>query len=256
MGYADRPRYFWVLLVAALAVLAGGCPGKKSKYPLCGTDKDCKEGEYCVEKECKKCGDDSHCGAGQSCEDGACVTAKNACVTDDDCGDDKVCKDNRCVACESDGECGPGGKCNAGACERPKKCSVDEDCEDDEDCLNGRCQKPWQGGNDADATCKLETVYFGFDEWTIAADQRDLVSANGECIRKEGERGVYLQGHTDESGTEEYNIALSERRANAVADFLARLGLDPARMSIVPMGEAQPSGQGDDRDRRVEFNWK
>jgi outer membrane protein OmpA-like peptidoglycan-associated protein len=63
-------------------------------------------------------------------------------------------------------------------------------------------------------------------------------------------------GHTDASGTDEYNIALSERRAQTVADYLARLGVDPAKLQVVPKGETDPSGQGDDKDRRVEFQWR
>ena len=67
---------------------------------------------------------------------------------------------------------------------------------------------------------------------------------------------MFLFGHTDTSGTEEYNIALSERRAQSVADYLSRLGSDPAKMQVVPKGETEPTGLGDDKDRRVEFNWR
>ena len=63
-------------------------------------------------------------------------------------------------------------------------------------------------------------------------------------------------GHTDPSGTDEYNIALSERRAQTVADYLARLGIDPARLQVVPKGETEPTWLGDDKDRRVEFQWR
>ena len=52
------------------------------------------------------------------------------------------------------------------------------------------------------------------------------------------------------------HIALSERRAQAVADYMARLGTDPARMQVVPKGETEPTGLGDDKDRRVEFKWR
>jgi len=70
------------------------------------------------------------------------------------------------------------------------------------------------------------------------------------------DKGVLVIGHTDTSGTEEYNIALSERRAQQVADYLARLGTDPAKLQVVPKGETEPTGNGDDKDRRVEFKWR
>ena len=134
-----------------------------------------------------------------------------------------------------------------------KACSVDEDCEDDEDCVDGFCQKPWAGGNDG--TCSLDTVYFGFDEATIAESERDRLAANATCIGKNPGKSVYVEGHTDATGTDEYNIALSERRARSVADFLARLGVDPAILDVVGKGEAELSGMGDDKDRRVEFQF-
>ena len=70
------------------------------------------------------------------------------------------------------------------------------------------------------------------------------------------ESSVFVFGHTDTSGTEEYNIALSERRAQSAADYLSRLGADPAKMQVVPKGETEPSGLGDDKDRRVELKWR
>ncbi|KAB2895986.1 MAG: OmpA family protein, partial [Kofleriaceae bacterium] len=75
-------------------------------------------------------------------------------------------------------------------------------------------------------------------------------------IEKTAAKTVMLIGHTDQTGTDEYNIALSERRAQTVADYLARLGTDPARLHVVPKGESELTGNGDDKDRRVEFQWK
>ncbi|MCA9676306.1 MAG: OmpA family protein [Kofleriaceae bacterium] len=245
-----------VLLIALGALVASlalaGCPKKKPKTAACDSSADCTDGLVCVDKTCQQCGSDADCGDGMKCEAGACV-AKPECVKDTDCADGKVCQAGKCQACSGDNECGPGGKCNAGACERAKACSVDEDCEDDEDCVDGFCQKPWAGGNDG--TCSLDTVYFGFDEATIAESERDRLAANATCIGKNPGKSVYVEGHTDATGTDEYNIALSERRARSVADFLARLGVDPAILDVVGKGEAELSGMGDDKDRRVEFQF-
>ncbi len=245
-------------LLAGLAIaLLTGCPDKKPKYPNCASEKDCKDGQKCVNKKCVECAKNADCGEGQECKKGSCIAAGDACETEADCADGEVCKNGTCQACESNGECGPGGKCNEGSCERPKACKVDEDCEDDEDCIDGRCQRPWQGDAPDNLSCELKTIPFQFNEAAIPDAARDLLNEVAECIQQAPEdRGVYIVGHADESGTEEYNIALSERRARAVADYLARLGIDPARFRIVPKGEAEPTGQSPEADRRVEFEWR
>jgi peptidoglycan-associated lipoprotein len=247
-----------MLCVGALSVVTGaallsGCPDKKAKYPVCDGDKDCKGGEHCVAKKCQQCGEDSHCPDGETCKDGACVAKKDACTDDDQCGDG-VCKNGACTKCESNDECGPGGKCNAGVCDRPKKCSVNEDCADDEDCVDGRCRQPWN--ETTEDVCEIAVVYFDYDSSAVPPAGRETLADAVECIKKQGDRNLYIIGHTDESGTDEYNIALSERRASAVADYLARLGIDPARFNIIPKGETEPSGKGDAQDRRVEFEWR
>lgn len=244
-------------MVGLWVCLATGCPDKKSKYPACEGDKDCKEGQHCVNKMCVECGEDSHCPEGQTCVNGGCQETKGMCTSDEQCEEGQVCKDGRCSACTTNTECGPGGKCQSGVCERPKACNVDEDCADDEDCIEGRCQKPWQSEAPPDVTCELATVPFEFDKAVIAPEYRDMLNETAECIRKApAERGVSIYGHADESGTEEYNIALSERRARAVADYLARLGVDPARLYVIPKGETEPTGRGPEADRRVEFDWR
>jgi peptidoglycan-associated lipoprotein len=154
-----------------------------------------------------------------------------------------------------DSDCGVGGTCEAGACKRATACTKNEDCADDEDCVSGYCRRATLGSN-VDAPCTLATVYFGFDESSIQASERDRLDGNAQCIEQVNGKSVYLVGHTDTSGTEEYNIALSERRAQSVADYLARLGTDPARMQVVPKGETEPTGLGDDKDRRCEFLWR
>lgn len=255
---STRRRHGLPLVAAALLALLAACPDKKPEDSTCKGDADCPEGLHCVNQQCLACGDDSHCPDGQVCEAGACVApSEPMCTSDDECPAGQACLDGTCRPCASDGECGPGGKCNQGACERAKACEQDTDCADDEDCIDGHCQKPWLGDVPEDLTCELATVYFDFDEAGIRDDSRDLLAANAECLRQAPEdRGVYIVGHTDQSGTEEYNVALSERRARTVADYLARLGIDPARFQVLAKGEGEPTGQGDDQDRRVELEWR
>ena len=242
----------WKVCLVAAAALLVAC-GSKPKGPGCKTDKDCKAPLVCGDNKCVECNEDSQCSGGKRCSAHACV-AKAECTSDDQCPAGKVCQAGQCKACASDAECGPGGSCQAGACKKAKKCAKDDECADDEDCVGGYCQKGSKtAGNDA--TCQLQTVYFAFDQSGIEASERDRLDSNAQCIGKNKGKNVFLVGHTDTSGTEEYNIALSERRAQAVADYLARLGTDPARMQVVPKGETEPTGLGDDKDRRVEFQW-
>jgi len=228
--------------------------GDKSKGPSCKADKDCKEGLHCAANKCVECAEDSQCGNGKRCVANACVIAPE-CERDNQCPAGKVCQAGACKPCATDNECGPGGTCSAGACKRAKTCSKDEECADDEDCKNGFCLKANQTGTPAGVTCQLQTVYFGFDDSTIQASERPRLEQNAQCLEKTKGKSIYLVGHTDSSGTEEYNIALSERRAQSVADYMARLGSDPARMQVVPKGETEPTGLGDDKDRRCEFQW-
>lgn len=260
MDSRARPRLGAVVIAAAsLAccfVLAGACTDKKPKTPACKTNKDCTTPQVCVENKCVQCAADSDCPKGEHCDakTSAC-SAQNECERDDQCALGKVCQAGACKACASDGECGPGGKCNAGACTKGNKCTQDKDCADDEDCKAGACVKANASVTPSDASCPLQTVYFGFDDSSVNPSERDRLDQDAACIEKTKGKSVYLSGHTDTSGTEEYNIALSERRAQSVADYLARLGTDPARMQVVPKGETQPTGLGDDKDRRVELQW-
>ena len=248
--------YVGAILVAACALVLGftiSC-GDTSKKPGCKADKDCKSPLVCASNKCVECAEDSQCPKGKRCDANACVT-KPECTKDDQCPAGKVCQAGKCKPCALDNECGVGGTCDNGACKRANKCTKDDECKDDEDCKDGFCRKVGAVTTPPGA-CPLATVYFAFDDSSIQASERDRLDANAQCIEKTKGKSVYLFGHTDTSGTEEYNIALSERRAQSVADYLSRLGTDPARLQVVPKGETEPTGMGDDKDRRCDFQWK
>ncbi|HWO20850.1 MAG TPA: OmpA family protein [Kofleriaceae bacterium] len=249
-----HPALLFAVLAAAIGLFAAGCGSEAKKPGSCKADKDCKTGQVCSENKCVECTKDAQCPAGKRCSANACV-ATAECTKDSECTGGKVCQAGKCKTCAADSECGPGGSCQAGACKRASACTKDEDCADDEDCVGGFCKKAGASSG-ADATCSLATVYFGFDQATIMESERNRLDQNAQCIEKTKGKQVLLIGHTDTSGTEEYNIALSERRAQSVADFLARLGADPARLQVVPKGETEPTGLGDDKDRRCEFQWR
>jgi len=104
----------------------------------------------------------------------------------------------------------------------------------------------------------LETVfYFDFDESVIKPEERALLTAHAEQL-KANPHSVRLEGHADERGTREYNMALGERRANAVRDYLVLQGVDPSLIETVSYGEEQPAAYGSDEqawslNRRVEL---
>jgi peptidoglycan-associated lipoprotein len=181
-----------------------------------------------------------------------------ACQSDADCPAGGVCKDGVCAPCVSDGECGDGKTCKEGKCLGPGACSSDEECADDEDCVDGVCK---HAGREAppDVGCKLEPVFFAFDGTSIDDGAKTTLNQDAECVKSVADRGIMVVGHTDPRGTEEYNVALSEKRAQSVGDYLARLGIDPARFHYVPKGETEAIGTDDaswSQDRRVELEWQ
>jgi peptidoglycan-associated lipoprotein len=243
--------------LAAVCLILTGCPDKKPKYPTCKSDKDCRLGERCVNQKCVQCADDGDCGPGETCQANACVRRDGWCATDADCPDHKICRDNECIACTSDDEC-EGGTCVDGACLKPGECVKDEHCQDDEDCVDGRCKRAGLGGAQPKLDCELETVYFAFDSATIREEFRVVLERNAKCVNSHNGE-LYVIGHTDPRGTDEYNVALSDGRARTVADFLANLGVDPGRFHVVPRGEADAQGTDEQtwtKDRRVSFEWK
>ena len=105
----------------------------------------------------------------------------------------------------------------------------------------------------------LAPVYFDTDQALIRTDARRPLKARAETIRQHPEWGVVtIQGHCDERGTDEYNIALGERRAAAVKRYLVDLGVPDSRLETVTYGESRPTVRGHDEiswryNRRSEF---
>ncbi|MEC6795774.1 peptidoglycan-associated lipoprotein Pal [Photobacterium sp. S4TG1] len=85
-----------------------------------------------------------------------------------------------------------------------------------------------------------QTVFFKFDNAEIQPAYQNMLEAHAEYLRNHPNTKVVVQGHADERGTPEYNIALGERRATAVAQYLQALGVSANQMSIVSYGEEKP----------------
>jgi len=95
----------------------------------------------------------------------------------------------------------------------------------------------------AQRPCEWQTVYFAFDSAELDGTARVKIQDAAECIRgQKPDVSLLLTGACDPRGTEEYNIALGERRAAAVRDYMRSLGLDSSRMSIASVGEEMATG--------------
>ena len=110
---------------------------------------------------------------------------------------------------------------------------------------------------DRSAAAVGNVFYFEFDSSTLTSDARQALDAHINLLRG-SDRSVRLEGHTDERGTREYNMALGERRANAVRDYMAGSGIANYRVETVSYGEEQPVGYGSGesnwaQNRRVEL---
>lgn len=105
---------------------------------------------------------------------------------------------------------------------------------------------------------KLQTVYFDYDKSDIKADQRSSISQNADILAKYKTLTVLIEGNCDERGTDEYNMALGERRADSVKRFLADYGIDSSRISTISYGEKKPVATGHSeeawsKNRRADF---
>ncbi|MCS6913880.1 MAG: OmpA family protein [Myxococcales bacterium] len=254
------------LVLTVLWLLLSAQPGCKPEYPKCDKDAHCpgnKENkEFCVDGTCQQCRPGrSDCPEGRQCKSGRCEAIPGWCQKNEDCAT-RLCVNNRCTGCQTDAQCA-GGRCDRGSCvaESRTRCSSNDDCAESEDCVGGFCVPAGPRANRyaAKAPCELETVYFDFNEAVLSAEATALVDKNVECVKRAPQRGVVLIGHTDPRGTEEYNLALSERRAQAVKERMVRLGTPAHQLTTLPRGEIDATGTDETgwaRDRRVESQWR
>jgi peptidoglycan-associated lipoprotein len=103
-----------------------------------------------------------------------------------------------------------------------------------------------------------EQIYFDFDQSDLRSEAREVLSRKAEILREYPDIRVRIEGHCDERGTVEYNLALGERRAEAARAYLIDLGIDPDRLTTVSYGEERPAVEGQNeaawsQNRRDEF---
>jgi peptidoglycan-associated lipoprotein len=86
----------------------------------------------------------------------------------------------------------------------------------------------------------LKDIYFDFDRADLRADAREILKANADWLKKYPAATVQIEGHCDERGTAEYNLALGAKRAQTAKDFLVTLGIPEQRLSTVSYGQELP----------------
>jgi peptidoglycan-associated lipoprotein len=206
-------------LAVALALGAGSFfGGCGPTYPNCDNDEQCHEGEFCINGHCEDCRDDSQCSTGQMCENHACVPIPGWCNSDADCPADQMCQRNHCVP-------------------RPVAEPVDT------------TPPPPQ-------ECQLQAAYFAFDESTLDESARSALQADVNCMHERNITSIQVTGMCDPRGTEEYNMALGDRRARTTRDQLQRLGVERRAMTTRSVGEEMATGSdeyGWSRDRRADI---
>ncbi|WP_432822507.1 peptidoglycan-associated lipoprotein Pal [Trichloromonas sp.] len=104
----------------------------------------------------------------------------------------------------------------------------------------------------------LNRIYFEFDQFTLSAEARDILASNVAYMKANPGLRVRIEGHCDERGSDEYNLALGERRASATKSYMVSLGIEPSRLSIISYGEEMPLDPGNSdsawsKNRRAEF---
>lgn len=86
----------------------------------------------------------------------------------------------------------------------------------------------------------LQDIFFDFDKWTIRTDSQGALEKDAKWLSSNNIVRILVEGHCDERGTNEYNMALGERRARATRDFLVTLGVSPDRITVKSFGEERP----------------
>ena len=121
----------------------------------------------------------------------------------------------------------------------------------------------WIGGDsgavlEGRTTAPMLPIYFDFDKSDIRADQKDRIKKNGDLLNGSAQARVRVEGNTDERGTNEYNMALGERRAVTAVKYLVNMGVAEGRIDTLSFGEEKPLNLGHDemawsQNRRDDF---
>ena len=98
------------------------------------------------------------------------------------------------------------------------------------------------------ASVASDRIFFDFDQYNVDAQDQATLQSQSQWLARNPAVRVTLEGHADERGTRDYNIALGERRANAAKNYLASLGVDPSRINVISYGKERPAALGSNEE--------
>ncbi|WP_176256893.1 peptidoglycan-associated lipoprotein Pal [Derxia lacustris] len=115
--------------------------------------------------------------------------------------------------------------------------------------------------NDPQSALAKRSVYFDFDSYAIKADYQGTIDAHGKYLASRADRKVSIEGNADERGTREYNLALGQKRAEAVRKALTLVGAPEAQLEAVSFGKEKPKATGHDEaswaeNRRADLRYQ
>lgn len=156
-----------------------------------------------------------------------------------------ACHSPKDGTCKKDGDC-TNAVCVFGKCQ---ECGVNTDCKDGKVCESNKCVESAPVSQTAEnlapvqaapACSQTGTVHFDFNKYDILASDRDMLTDIATCLRSHSDAKISVAGNTDERGTVEYNLALGEKRAKSVSQYLQNSGISDSRMHVVSYGKEKP----------------
>jgi peptidoglycan-associated lipoprotein len=100
--------------------------------------------------------------------------------------------------------------------------------------------------NDPNSPLAKRSIYFDFDSYSVKDDYQSLLGQHAQYLKTHPQRHLLIQGNTDERGTSEYNLALGQKRAEAVRRSLSLMGVSDSQMEAVSLGKEKPMATGHD----------
>lgn len=148
---------------------------------------------------------------------------------------------------------------NLGSCAGRKKVAADTQRAPVSSGISEAIDSPAAGTPSPSSSVEtFNPVYFDYDRYNLRPDALEVLSRHAKALSERPNLALRIEGHCDERGTVEYNLALGERRAQAVLEYLVAYGIDRTRLSTTSYGEERPAARGQDEaawslNRRAEF---
>ncbi len=132
-----------------------------------------------------------------------------------------------------------------------REAALKEQAAKDEAARKAAARAAWAKKNaEALVDLNIQNIYFDYDKSGIRPDAREILKANADIFMKNSSAKIIVEGHCDERGTAEYNMALGERRAQEAKQYLVNLGIDASRIETISYGKERPLD-----NRSIEEAW-